>query len=92
MLGPAGAWWLKDRVDGKVDILFNHRVRSGVPHEDGVRLTLDGPCQEVFDVDHVIAGTHNIAARLAKFLIPGVSGSRPEGEGVLAAPDSAAAA
>lgn len=57
VLGPAGAWWLKDRVDGKVDVLTQHRVRSAIPHEGGVRLSLDGARQDVLDVDHVVAGT-----------------------------------
>ena len=57
VLGPAGAWWLKDRVEGKVDVLVSHRVRIAAPHASGVRLSLDGPRQDVLDVDHVIAGT-----------------------------------
>jgi hypothetical protein len=47
VLGPAASWWLKDRVDGKIEVLGNTRVR----------LSLDGPGPDVLDVDHVIAGT-----------------------------------
>ncbi len=57
VLGPAGAWWLKDRVDGVVDVLVDHGVREAVEEKDGVRLTLDGPVQSTVTADHVIAGT-----------------------------------
>jgi FAD-dependent urate hydroxylase len=57
VLGPAGAWWLKDRVEGVIDALASHHVRGAEPHGSGVRLTLDGPRQPTLDVDHVITGT-----------------------------------
>jgi FAD-dependent urate hydroxylase len=57
VLGPAGAWWLKDRVDGVVDVRLNHRVRGAEPTSGGVRLLLDGPSRSSMDVDHVIVGT-----------------------------------
>ena len=57
VLGPAGAWWLKDRVDGVIDTLTSHRVRGAEPHGSGVMLILDGPRQSSIDADHVIAGT-----------------------------------
>ena len=56
-LGPAGSWWLKDRVDGVVDVITGHRVRQASPEKGGVRLELDGPERSSVDVDHVIAGT-----------------------------------
>jgi FAD-dependent urate hydroxylase len=55
--GPKGAWWLRDRFDGIVDVLFNHQPKSVEAHGSGVRLHLDGPKQTSLDVDHVIAGT-----------------------------------
>jgi thioredoxin reductase len=55
-LGPAGSWWLRERVDGVVEVLTGHRVRNAEPNGSGVRLTLDG-AESVLDVDHVIAGT-----------------------------------
>jgi thioredoxin reductase len=55
-LGPSGAWWLKDRVDGVVEVLTGHRVQKAEPNGSGVRLFLDG-AESVLDVDHVIAGT-----------------------------------
>jgi thioredoxin reductase len=57
VLGPSGAWWLKDRVDGVVDVLTGHRIREAAAHSSGVRLVLDGPGQSLVDADHVIAGT-----------------------------------
>ncbi len=57
VLGPAGAWWLKDRVDGVVDVLTEHHVRGAVPSGSGVRLLVEGPKRSAVDADHVIAGT-----------------------------------
>jgi len=56
--GPSGSWWLRDRIQGKIEILLNSRVLAAGPENGGVRLKLEGP-QEPFDVhaDHVIAGT-----------------------------------
>jgi cation diffusion facilitator CzcD-associated flavoprotein CzcO len=56
VLGPNGSWWLKDRVDGVIDVLAGHGVKEAVPSGEGVRLVLDGPRQSV-EADHVIAGT-----------------------------------
>jgi cation diffusion facilitator CzcD-associated flavoprotein CzcO len=57
VLGPSGAWWLKDRVDGVIDIRKGHGVKEAVAKGSGVRLVLDGPGQPEIDADHVIAGT-----------------------------------
>ena len=57
VLGPAGAWWLKERVEGVVELLAGHRVLNAVPNGNGVHLVLDGPSRTTLDVDHVIAGT-----------------------------------
>jgi FAD-dependent urate hydroxylase len=56
-LGPRGAWWLRDRVEGVVDVLSGHKITSAEPHGSGVRIHLDGPKQSTIDADHVIAGT-----------------------------------
>jgi len=40
-LGPAGAWWLKPRVLGKVPISLGTVVRSATPHGEGLELELD---------------------------------------------------
>jgi thioredoxin reductase len=55
--GPSGAWWLRDRVEGVLDLLTGHRLVSAEPHGGGVRLKLDGPRASSIDADHVIAGT-----------------------------------
>jgi hypothetical protein len=55
--GPAGAWWLRDRVEGVVDVLTGHAVKSSAPNGSGVRLELDGPERSFIEADHVIAGT-----------------------------------
>ena len=57
VLGPAGAWWLKDRVDGVIEILAGHQLRAAEPSGSGVRLRLDSPGQSTVEADHVIAGT-----------------------------------
>jgi hypothetical protein len=57
VLGPLGAWWLRPRVEGVVEILGKTDVRGAEPRGSGVRLLLDGPSRSSLDVDHVIAGT-----------------------------------
>jgi NADPH-dependent 2,4-dienoyl-CoA reductase/sulfur reductase-like enzyme len=57
VLGPNGSAWLKDRVDGVIETLTDHRVREAVPDGSGVRLLLDGPKASAIEVDHVVAGT-----------------------------------
>ncbi len=57
VLGPSGSWWLKDRIEGVVEVLTSHRVREAAPEGSGVRLQFDNPKQPALDVDHVIAGT-----------------------------------
>jgi cation diffusion facilitator CzcD-associated flavoprotein CzcO len=57
-LGPAGSWWLRERVEGQIPMLLKHRVVSAEAAGDRVRLHLetpDGPVTE--EADHVIAGT-----------------------------------
>ena len=55
--GPPGAWWLKDRVVGVVEMLDKTSVRRAEASGSGVRLLLDGPTRSRLEVDHVIAGT-----------------------------------
>jgi len=57
VLGPAGAWWLKDRVDGVIDVFAAHELRGAAAKGSGVRLLVDGPDRSTVDADHVIAGT-----------------------------------
>jgi FAD-dependent urate hydroxylase len=57
VLGPLGAWWLKDRVEGVIEILNETQVRGVESSGSGVKLLLDGPGRSSLEVDHVIAGT-----------------------------------
>ena len=57
VLGPLGAWWLKERVEGVIDILRKTHVQAAEPSGSGVKLLLDGPILSSLEVDHVIAGT-----------------------------------
>ncbi len=57
VLGPLGAWWLKDRVMGVVEILDKTHLRGAEPNGGGVKLLLEGPTRSSLEVDHVIAGT-----------------------------------
>lgn len=59
-LGPAGAWWLRDRYERHVPELLGHRLRAAsVGRDGGVRLTLDTPDggSRVLDTGHVVAAT-----------------------------------
>jgi cation diffusion facilitator CzcD-associated flavoprotein CzcO len=57
VLGPSGSWWLRDRIEGRLDVLTGHRIREASAQGSGVRLVLDGPATSLVDADHVIAGT-----------------------------------
>jgi FAD-dependent urate hydroxylase len=59
VLGPAGAWWLRARIEGQVPVLAGHVVASASAEGRGLRLRLaaeDGAEQEL-EVDHAIAAT-----------------------------------
>ncbi|MGP3684248.1 hypothetical protein ACTVZO_05965 [Streptomyces sp. IBSNAI002] len=59
MLGPSGAWWLKQRVVGKVPLFGDRRIIGATVRGSGVRLTVrsaDGSVRQI-ESDHVIAGT-----------------------------------
>jgi NADPH-dependent 2,4-dienoyl-CoA reductase/sulfur reductase-like enzyme len=52
---PAGAKWLRHRIDGQVRITSHTAVRRALAHGDGVRLELgDGSTR---DVDRLVMGT-----------------------------------
>ncbi|GAA4092317.1 MULTISPECIES: NAD(P)-binding domain-containing protein [Actinomadura] len=59
-LGPAGAWWLRDRMDSRVGRMLGRRVVNAAPHGDGqVRLIVEDRRGDRTEVraDHVIAAT-----------------------------------
>ncbi|GAA2241617.1 hypothetical protein GCM10010232_30850 [Streptomyces amakusaensis] len=58
-LGPAGAWWLRERYERRVPALLGHGLRSAAAHGERVLLTLGAPDGEtvVVESDHVLAAT-----------------------------------
>jgi lysine/ornithine N-monooxygenase len=71
-LGPAGAWWLRERLTPDVPILMGSWVLDSSPADDGVRLRLaNGGDPVELDVDHVIAGTgYRVDLERLTFLAP----------------------
>ena len=59
LLGPAGAWWLKERIVGRVPILLGHRMRGAEAKGSKAVLHVDCPdgSSRHLTVDHVIAAT-----------------------------------
>jgi thioredoxin reductase len=56
--GPAGAYWLRSRVEGRIEILLNHKVREAKAEQGRVRLAVQGPDgPRTIWTDHVIAAT-----------------------------------
>jgi thioredoxin reductase len=56
--GPTGAWWLRERVQGCIDILLNTQVEATAREGDVVRMTVRGPQgQNELRTHHVIVGT-----------------------------------
>ncbi len=57
-LGPAGAWWLRERVEGRVPILFGHQLLGAEKVGSRIKLDLSNSEGAVTEcADHVIAGT-----------------------------------
>ncbi|MCX5357965.1 NAD(P)-binding domain-containing protein [Streptomyces sp. NBC_00124] len=59
ILGPYGAWWLRDRVDGHFPVRCGFSIGSATHDSGSVRLQLRGPDggSQALEADHVIAGT-----------------------------------
>jgi thioredoxin reductase len=56
--GPSGAWWLRERVEGRFEILLNQKLRRATQDGNRVCLELEGPQgMKVVATDHVIAAT-----------------------------------
>lgn len=58
-LGPAGAWWVRDRVEGVVEVLPGHEVAAASAVPGGVRLdtvSREGALRTL-ETEHVIAAT-----------------------------------
>jgi len=58
-LGPAGAWWLRERVEGKVPVHTRCMVVRAAPAGNRLRLHLrqDGQEDRELEVDHAVAGS-----------------------------------
>ncbi len=59
VLGPFGAWWLRERVEGCLLVHVAHRLEHGAREGDQVRLTFATPAGEERPAafDHVMAAT-----------------------------------
>jgi len=71
VLGPAGAWWLRERIEGRMPILLGHRVRGAEARGGKAVLHVEGPdgTQHDLTADHVIAATgYRFAAGSLPFL------------------------
>ncbi|MFJ5263776.1 FAD-dependent oxidoreductase [Streptomyces sp. NPDC088387] len=66
-LGPAGAWWVRSRVEPSVEVLLGHEIEAARTVPGGVRLEVvrhlndpapraDSPSHS-FDTQHVVAAT-----------------------------------
>ncbi|MCY0949862.1 FAD-dependent oxidoreductase [Streptomyces sp. H27-S2] len=73
VLGPSGAWWLKNRVAGKVPLLGARQITGALASGDGVVLTTrsaDGRVRQV-EADHVLAATgYQMRLDALEFLSP----------------------
>ncbi len=58
-LGPAGAWWVRDRVERAVDLLPGHEVTAAAAVPGGLRLDLTDHrgARRSLETEHVIAAT-----------------------------------
>lgn len=58
-LGPAGAWWLRERIENTVPVLLGQRLSAAEPSGGGVRLDLVTATGDrtAVETEHVIAAT-----------------------------------
>jgi|WetSurMetagenome_2_1015567.scaffolds.fasta_scaffold86420_1 FAD-dependent urate hydroxylase len=57
-LGPLGAWWLRDRVVGRIPLLLGWRLREARNECDGVTLRFENDAETMdLSAHHVIAAT-----------------------------------
>lgn len=72
VLGPLGAYWLRERVDGQLPVLDGHRVTAARPDGGKVALTVASATgTRDLSVDHVLAATgYRVDLRRLEFLAP----------------------
>jgi cation diffusion facilitator CzcD-associated flavoprotein CzcO len=83
--GPSGAWWLRQRVDGRIDISTNTTVEDASEHAGLVTLEIAAPSgRHEVTADHVILATgFRVDIDQLKFLDPDLRQSiRREGAGI----------
>ena len=56
-LGPSGAWWLRERLEGRVPLRTGYHLVDARPAGDRILLAIEGERREEVTYDHVIAGT-----------------------------------
>jgi pyruvate/2-oxoglutarate dehydrogenase complex dihydrolipoamide dehydrogenase (E3) component len=75
LLGPSAGWPMRERVEGKVKVLFNVTPRAAEVHGDRAVVALgsqDGSLEQL-EVDHVIAATgYRVDMRRLPFLDQGL--------------------
>ena len=61
--GPSGAWWLRERFEGKIEALLGHQLETAREFEGRVRITVKGP-QGVREIvtDQLVAATGFLVA------------------------------
>ena len=65
--GPAAAWWLRDRIEGKVPVHLGRTVHAARPKAGSVELTLAGSDgEELLSTDYVISPRPGIAFDLGR--------------------------
>ncbi len=58
ILGPSGAWWLRERFDSEIEVHLGRRIAAAVATEAGIALQLAGETgSETIELDHVLAAT-----------------------------------
>jgi cation diffusion facilitator CzcD-associated flavoprotein CzcO len=76
VLGPSGAWWLREQVEGRVDVRVGTGIHAARPRPDGgARLELVSQERgvEVLEVDRVLAATgYRVDIGRLGFLSPGI--------------------
>jgi len=73
VLGPCGAWWLKDRFDGRVPVLARRRIANAAADQDGITLTTTTPegRTHLIEADHIMAATgYRVHLEALGFLSP----------------------
>jgi len=61
--GPSGAWWLRERFEGKIEALLGHQLETAREFEGRVRVTVKGPqgLREIV-TDQLVAATGFLVA------------------------------